>query len=268
MSDDQTSSPSAGSTPPGATPPPPPPPNLAPPPGYAAYNQAPTQRGVNRIGGLAKAIVIVTAIVAVATLASAALSAGVTGDARDFLAGEISEDDFESAIAPVNGVQLLVGVATLATGVLTIIWTYRTANNVRAFGRATTWSPLFAIFGWFLPPMVLYVIPFLVLRELWKASTPEHVDGSDRWKQEPDNKLLWVWFLLFGLIPTALLAVQIGSFASAGLPSGDLESFAETLEDFAALSWITAIVNVLAAIAWIVFVRQLTARHTRLTGEQ
>ncbi len=258
-----------GTNPVGATPPPPPPPppNLAPPPGYAAYNQAPTQRGVSRIGGLGKAIVIVTAIVAVATVGTALASAGVAQDAKDFLAGELSEDDFESAIAPVNAVQLVTSLATLACGVLTIIWAYRTANNVRAFGRATTWSPLFAIFGWFLPPMVLYVIPFLVLRELWKASDPVHVDGSDRWKQEPDNKVLWVWFVVFGLVPAGLLAVQIGSFASAGLPAGDLESVAESLEGFGALGWTAAIVNVVAAIVWITFVRQLTARHVRLTGE-
>ena len=50
---------------------------------------------------------------------------------------------------------------------------YRIATNVRAFQRQTTWSPLFAIFGWMLPPFVLYVIPFLMLRELWKASDSE-----------------------------------------------------------------------------------------------
>jgi hypothetical protein len=261
VSDDHATS---GATPP----PPPPPPGLVPPPGYTAYDAPPTQRGVGRIGGLAKAVVILTAIVAVGSLLTAVLSAGVTQDAEDFLAGELSESDFETAIAPVNGVQLVTGLATLAAGVLTIVWAYRIANNVRAFGRVTTWSPLFAIFGWFLPPMVLYVIPFLVLRELWKASDPSDVDGTDRWKQQADNRVLWLWFLLFGLVPAALLVVQIGSFATAGLPAGDMESVAETLEDFAVLGWVAAIVNVAAAATWIVFVRQLTARHIRLTGEQ
>ena len=101
------------------------------------------------------------------------LSAGVTQDAKDFLDETISEDEFTSAIGTAQRPAVRhEPVATLATGVLTIIWAFRIAGNVRAFGRATTWSPLFAIFGWFLPPMVLYVIPFLVLRELWKASEP------------------------------------------------------------------------------------------------
>lgn len=254
------------SGPPSAAPPPPPP-NLAPPPGYTAFDNSPTQGATRRIGGLGKALVILTALAAVGTLATALLSTGVTQDASDFLAGDISEDDFQTAIGPLNAIQLVASLATLATGVITIIWAFRIAGNVRAFGRATTWSPLFAIFGWFLPPMVLYVIPFLVLRELWKASTPTDVDGSDRWKQQSDNPILWAWFVLFGIIPTILLAVQIGSFASAGIPSGDMESLAETLEDFGAVGWITALVNVAAAVTWILFVRQLTQRHTRLTGE-
>ena len=84
--------------------------------------------------------------------------------------GGLSDDEFRDAIGPLNAVQLIVGLATLATFIVTIIWMYRIATNVRAFQRRTTWSPLFAIFGWMLPPFVLYVIPFLMFRELWKAS--------------------------------------------------------------------------------------------------
>lgn len=249
------------------TPPPPPPPDLAPPPGYAAFDNRPTQAATRRIGGLGKAVVVLVVIAAVAALATALFSTAVTQDAEDFLAGDISEDDFQSAIAPLNAVQLVSVAVLLATGVLTIIWMYRMAANVRAFGRATTWHPLFAVFGWLLPPLVLYVIPFLVLRELWKASAPTEVDGGEGWKRERDNPVLWVWFVLFGIFPTIMLAVELGNLASAGLPAGDYESIAESLEDFAALDWIVTIVNIGAAITWLAFVRQLTARHVRLTGE-
>ncbi len=164
--------------------------------------------------------------------------------------------------------QLLVSVATLATGVLTIVWMFRIADNVRAFGRATTWSPLFAIFGWFLPPLVLYVIPFLVLRELWKASEPtERRRRQTVGRQSSDNPVLWAWFVLFGIVPAVLFAVQIGSFAAGGLPAGDIESVAESLDEFGAIGWLTAVLNVAAAVVWVRFVRQLTLRHTRLTNE-
>jgi hypothetical protein len=241
---------------------------LTPPPGYAAYDGHPTPTaGVRRVRGLSIPIVVSTVVVALGTLLAAFLSAGITTDARDFLAGSIEQSEFEDALVPLNAVQLLVSVATLATGVLTIIWMFRLAHNVRAFGRATTWSPLFAIFGWFLPPLVLYIIPFLVLRELWKASEPTVVDGSDTWKRSPDNPLLWVWFVLFGLLPAVLFAVQIGSFAAGGVPTGDIESIAESLDEFGAIGWLTAVLNVAAAAVWVSFVRQLTQRHTRLTNE-
>ena len=210
---------------------------------------------------------ILTAVVAVGTVASTLMSTSVSTDAKDFLAGSITDDEFRTAIAPLNGIQLVTTLATLATGVLTIIWMFRMAGNVRAYGRVTTWSPLFAIFGWFLPPMVLYVIPFLVLRELWKASEPTLVDGTDRWKRSKDNPLLWAWFVLFGILPAILFAVQIGSLATNGLPTGDLDSIAETLADYGTLGYLSAVLNVAAAVVWISFVRQLTQRHRQLTSE-
>ena len=263
---DESSSSPAPAPPP--TPPPPPPSGLTRPPGYVAYEANPTPAAATRrIGRLATPIVVSTTIVAIGTLISAFLSAGVATDAADFLAGSIEQSEFEDSLVPLNSLQLLVSIATLATGVLTIIWMFRIANNVRAFGRATTWAPLFAIFGWFLPPLILYVIPFLVLRELWKASEPTEVDGSDRWKQTPGNPLLWAWFVLFGLLPAVLFAVQIGSFATGGVPTGDIESIAENLDDFGAVGWLAAILNVAAAVVWVRFVRQLTRRHKLLTNE-
>ena len=239
-----------------------------PPPGYVAYEGHPSPTGgVRRIGGLATPIVVSTVIVALGTLVSAVLSAGVATDAADFLAGDIGRAEFEDAIAPLNSVQLLVSVATLATGVLTIIWMFRIAGNVRAFGRATTWSPLFAIFGWFLPPLVLYIVPFLVLRELWKASEPTGVDETDGWKRTPDNPVLWVWFVVFGLVPAVLFAVQIGSFADGGLPTNDIQSVADSLDEFGALGWMTAALSLAAAVVWVMFVRSLTQRHKQLTNE-
>jgi len=239
-----------------------------PPPGYVAYNASPTPAAeVKRIGGLATTVMILTGVVALGTIGTMILSGGVSQDAEEFLEGQLTDSEFQDAIGPLNAVQLLTGLATLATGVITIIWMYRIARNVRAFGRQTTWSPLFAIFGWFLPPMVLYIIPFLMLRELWKASESTIVDDSDTWKKYGENPVLWAWFALFGLFPTIVLAVQVGSLTSNGIPTGDLDSVAESLDDFGTVALITGLVNILAAAVWIVFVRQLTNRHTHQTGE-
>jgi hypothetical protein len=221
----------------------------------------------SRVRGLAKTIVILTAVVAVATVVSMILSASVSSDARDYLDGTITEDDFRDSLAPLSTVQLLTGVATLATGIVTMIWMYRVASNLRATGRRTTWHPLFGVFGWFLPPLILYIIPFLMLRELWKGSDPDAPVDDDGWKSSGENPLVWAWFALFGIIPTVLFFAQAGSFAADGLPETDLESVADSLDGFGVAGVLVALVNVVAAVTWILLVRQLTDRHTRLTRE-
>ena len=246
---------------------PPPPPDLSAPAGYVGYDSNPTlNRSLLRVRGLSKAIVVLTSVVAAATVITTLLSIGVAGDASDFLAGKMTDDEFRTSLAPLSAVQSIAGVATLATGIVTMIWMYRIATNVRAFGRRTTWHPLFSIFGWFLPPFFLYVIPFLVLREHWKASDPV-VDGTDGWKAQADNRTLWGWFAFYGLLPLVLFAAQIGSITSAGLGTGNVETVAESLDQVSALTFISAVSVIGAAVFWILFVRRLTQRHIALTNE-
>jgi hypothetical protein len=238
------------------------------PAGYVGYSGHPTPTTpIARVGGLARAIVILTSIVAVATVITTLLTLGVSGDASDFLAGTTTDDEFTEALAPLSAVQALAGVATLATAVVTIIWMYRIARNARAFGRRTTWHPLFSIFGWFLPPFFLYVIPFLVLREEWKASDPSPDDGTESWKRSPDNPTLWGWFVFYGLLPLVFFVAQVGAVANTGIGTGDLENVAESLEDVGTLALLSSAAVVGAAICWVLFVRQLTRRHTALTNE-
>jgi hypothetical protein len=206
-------------------------------------------------------------VAGIAGIVATFVSNSASTDAEEFLAGSITDTEFEEALAPVNALQLLVTLATLTTAVLTIIWMYRIATNVRSAGRATTWHPAFAIFGWFLPPGVLYVIPFLALRELWKASDPVPHDGGDGWRRSGDNPVLWAWFGLYGLLNAVLFAVQLGSNDLDSIAAPDLTSVAEGLTDAGALAWLSSLVTLAAAIAWVLFVRQLTDRHRRLTNE-
>jgi len=231
-----------------------------------AYGQPGAVSPTSRVGTLGKAIVVLTTIVAAATVLTTILSATVSADAEDFLAGVITDDEFRSSLAPLSTVQVVGGVATLATGIVTMVWMYRLGSNLRAAGRRTTWHPLFGVFGWFLPPFVLYVIPFLVLRELWKGSDPD-APGEEGWRKSGENPLLWAWFALFGIIPTVLVFAQASSLATEGLPDSDLESVADSLDGFGGGDLMVALVNVVAAVVWILFVRQLTDRHTRLTRE-
>lgn len=221
---------------------------------------------VRRVGGISKAVMVLPALVAAVTVVQAFVSSGVTDDASAYLAGDLTDDEFRDAIVAVGAVGGLVTMLTLAAMIVTVIWMFRIASNVRAFGRRTTWSPLFSIFGWVLPPF-LYIIPFLVLRELWKASEPTRADGSDTWKQERDNSLLWGWLVTFGLLPAVLFLVEVSSLATTSFGGAALDSQAETLQDFGIVQWFGALLSVVAAAVWIPFVRQLTARHRQLTNE-
>ena len=154
----------------------------------------------------------------------------------------------------------------IALVVLTMIWMHRLASNHRALHRDGTWSPGWAIGGWFLPPLVLYVIPYLMFRELWKASDPNVPAGDDRWKTNPVSIVVTLWWLAYGVAPIPIAIAQ-GSRGIAGNLNGDMESLAETVDERLAWSFASSLVVALAAVLYIVLARQLSRRHRQLTGE-
>ena len=155
-------------------------------------------------------------------------------------------------------------MAQVALIVLTMIWLFRIAKNHQALGRRLTWGPGWAIGGWFLPP-ILYVIPFLMLRESWKAAEPDVPPGDDRWKSSPDTPLLWIWGLLYIVAPVVFVAV--GLRQQFGAMGSDAEDLADFFHDRLGLLVAQSIAGILAAVAWGLLVRALTDRHAHLTGE-
>lgn len=247
--------------------PPPPPANLTPPPGYTAYSAAPTPtQQLRRVRGISTAVMILTGIAGLGAVITTITTPGAADSARDFLDGRISEDQFLDDYTAFGLTQSLQSLGTLAAAVLTMIWLYRVAGNVRAFGRATTWAPIWAVFGWILPP-ILVIIPFLMVREVWKASDPEATQSPTAWKQSADNPLIWVWFVVYGVVPTVLTALSAGAALNAGF-NQDAERLAEVLDDFSTIQTLSAAVTVVAAIVWILVVKQVTARHVALTNER
>lgn len=235
-----------------------------------AYHTAPSHGGqLSSIRGTAKWATILAGVAGIASLGSALLSANLASKAQDYLDGRITEDEFLDAntIAPLG--QLLSAGPLLAAGVFGVIWMYRIATNARAMGRTTTFAPVFAILGWFLPPF-LFVLPLLVLRELWKASDPNTPPGSDGWRASGENPLLYVWFVVYGVIPAILTAISLGAVLDAALNlDTDTQSVAEvTAATGGSLVIVGGVFSVVSAVVWIVFVRQLTARHIELTGER
>ena len=158
----------------------------------------PLRRGV---GGLGKAILILLGVAAIGFIIQAISIPSAVDSARDVIAGRIDEDQFNEDLAPFSLAGLLTGATFIALIVLTMIWLYRIAANHRAIGRQLTWVPGWAIGGWFLPPLVLYIIPMLMFSESWKAADPDAPPGDDRWRQNSVSPLVYVWWVLYGLVP-------------------------------------------------------------------
>jgi hypothetical protein len=221
---------------------------------------------LKRVRGLTTWIVVLTAIVGVGGVLSTLLSRLASDEARDFLEGRITENDYIDAYAPAALFGFVQLVTTIALVVLTMIWMYRLAANHRVLQRDGTWSPGWAIGGWFLPPVILYIIPFLMFRELWKASDPTVPAGDQRWKENTVGTVVTIWWVLYGLIlPFSLIAIQ--AQYGAGMFSADNEALAEAVDDGFAISLVSSFIAAAAAAAYIVMARQLSSRHRQLTGE-
>lgn len=244
--------------------PPAPPVSIAPPPGYAGY-QGPDfrQGGLGRLGGLAKAIVILLVVVAIGQAIALATSSSVRDGARIYL--DNGDDDAFNEKLVANGLgSLLGGLATVAVIVCSIIWLRRLVQNHQALGRLVTWTPGWAIAGWFLPPF-LFVIPLLLLRESWKASNPQEPAGSTTWKNGEEGPLPWVWFLTYSVAP--LVLAILGSRQLFASFDRDLENIANNIVDNFGLTVLSGVVSILGTISWGLLVWALTKRHTQLTGE-
>ena len=209
----------------------------------------------------ATGLVIATAFFSVLAIPAAR---SVRDDAQAYLDGQIADDDFLEQIAPGLLAGVVQGLAVLAAAVVVIVWLYRIAANHRDLGRDTRWGPGWAIGSWFLPPL-LFVIPFLMLRESWKAADPDVPRGESGWRDSTVSPLIPMWFVLYGVAPLVLAAVQGASGLTAFTGSEDdiAERFAGGTGDLV----VSAVLTVAGAIAFVVMARALGARHRRFTGE-
>ena len=194
-------------------------------------------------------------------VAYAVMNALAVDDARAYLDGVTTEDDFIGAYGGALTVQLLQTLSQVAAGVLSVLWMFRVTSNHRDIGRDSFWGPAWAVAGWFVPPLILYVIPFLVLRQMWKASE----SGPD-WRSSRVPPVIGIWFLLYGIAPLAIVAAQ--GFGGMGGVGAGTDAVAELVVDQQSAIWGAGALGVLGAAAWIVMVRAITERHTSLTGER
>ena len=248
----------------GGSVPPPPPPNLIAPAGYAGYTATPLNTlRLRRVGGVSRAATILVGMAALFNAATVLISQTMATDAQAYLDGLTTKDDFVKTIAPYLLLTFVQGAAVIGSIVLVMVWMFRLAANHRALHRGATWGPGWAIGGWFVPPL-LYIIPTLMFRELWRASDP-HIPVGGEWKRGAVSPLITLWFILYSLIPIALMFVQTDSVLS-GFGDSEEELAKQIAGDQGAVITSTAVMLVSAAV-FIALAKQLTARHRQLTGE-
>lgn len=218
---------------------------------------------LKRIGKLGGGSQLLVGLVALFGALTVLVSQTMTDDADRFLNGDMSSEDFITAIAPYLLLSLVEGALVIGSVVVVMIWMFRIAANHRALHRGATWGPGWAIGGWFLPPL-LYIIPTLMYRELWRASDPDVPIGGD-WKSGPVSPLVMLWFLTYSLVPLGLMFAQTDTVLS-GFGGSDDQLAKQITGDQGPVIATTA-ATLVAAAAFIAFARQLTARHQRLTGE-
>lgn len=218
---------------------------------------------LKRIGGVARAAMILVGLAAFVAVVNVPVAESVVDEAETYLAGGSSDTEFVESIAPYALLSVVQGVAVMASAVLVIIWMFRMAANHRTLHRGATWGPGWAIGGWFLPPL-LYVIPFLMFRELWKASDPDVPVGGE-WRTGRVSPLVPLWFVLYSVVPLLAIAFQANDVLSGF--GADERDLAEQIVDGGTSNLVTAATAAAGAAVFIAMALQLTRRHQRFTGE-
>jgi hypothetical protein len=85
---------------------------------------------------------------------------------------------------------LQMGFGVLA-GVLVLVWLYMANRNAHALGpEGMKYTPAWSV-GWFFIPIACLFLPYLVMREIWKASSPS-ADGQ--WRRNSVSPVLGLWW--------------------------------------------------------------------------
>jgi Domain of unknown function (DUF4328) len=222
------------------------------PPGYAGYDQH--GGSGKRLSGLATAITVLVPIVVAVNVLASLLVVAFRSRFRDFLAGEVPESDAEDAAGAIIAVLGIAGVVQVAVAVCVMIWMFRAAQNLRTLGRVgATWSPGWAIGAWFLPPCI-FVLPWLMLKELWKGSASTAAPNDPSWKRHPASPLVTVWWVVYGIVSVFLGGWQ---FRTGGFDQ-DFEDVAEAYVDAAPQAAMGAVVTIVSGVLFVMIVRGIT----------
>jgi hypothetical protein len=155
-------------------------------------------------------------------------------------------NDANDAADAVNAMGVVLELISLAIFVVLVVFLFRASKNTELWNTSTrTWTPGWAIAGWFIP-LANFVIPFLVVRDIWRR-TPEPA-GARGDARPVGNWILLVWWVLF-VVGAIGIRLDIGP---------------DTLSEHRTEDWIhllAAIAVAASAVPLIVIVRTLARRQ-------
>jgi hypothetical protein len=148
---------------------------------------------------------------------------------------------------------ILSGLVSIAIFVLLIIWLYRAAKNNEALGRLNPrLGPGWAIGGWFIP-LANFVIPFIVMDDVWRGADPSIAWGDPGWRRSSTLGAIWAWLV------TAVIWYVPSTIASSG---GDVRADEpDKVRRNDTLRIIGAVSAILAAVFAIIVIRRIAARQ-------
>ena len=192
-----------------------------------------------------------------AVLAGAVNIYGYTLSSRVLDNADVSHslyDQAHTASSLIGGMGGLMDLLNIATGVVFIIWCYKSArlSAVLAPGR----QPLpvgMSIGGWFIP-LAFLVLPRLTMGGIWRASEPLRDTPMMR---KPGTQLVTYWWITFAI---AQLGVNINLPTLSTPDQAINDSHTETLVRLLIALAVLAL-RVVSAVLGVIMLRRLTARQ-------
>jgi hypothetical protein len=162
--------------------------------------------------------------------------------------------------------QRLLGALELTFGIAASVaflaWVYRANRNARALGaEGMAYSPGWSV-GWFFVPVANLFVPYWVLRELWRASTPAL---GTHWRDAAVSPVVGVWWavcVVRGVIQYSPLQVVTGRWQLTELPTFGRR----WLDGFLEFSWgllLGELVEIAAGVLSVVVVLSITRLQER-----
>ncbi|MDH2391835.1 DUF4328 domain-containing protein [Streptomyces sp. HNM0663] len=210
---------------------------------------APTWAGLRSPIGLSRAAAALLWAVIAADVCALLASVNLRRLAVAMTDGEasaISEQEAELADLMMVGTSLFQVLATLAATVLFIIWFFRVRKNAGVFAPGLmTRGPGWAIGAWFIPIANLW-LPRGIAVETWRASRPD-AHAPDHSQPHTSLNLWWTAWVV---------TLVFGRYASRIY---DRAETAEEIRHAAGLAAVSCLLDIVAAVLAVLFVRRLTA---------